>query len=91
MVGNRIVGTGYYNKWCYIKPNEDSLSAFTKKGGKPLRVPIAHAEGRFVFDKDLEKEILHNNLIHISIVIAAGCFQKTSPQTLTGLCFLRPH
>jgi len=63
VVGNRIVGTGYFNKWCYIKPNENTRSAFIKKGGKPMRVPIAHAEGRFLFNKDLEGEILKNNLI----------------------------
>ncbi len=63
VVGNRIVGTGYYNKWCYIKPNKNTRSAFIKKGGLPLRVPIAHAEGRFVLDKELEDEVIKNNLI----------------------------
>ena len=62
MIGNKIVGTGYYNTWCYIKPNPKAVSAFTKKNGSVLRVPIAHAEGRFVFSKDLEKEILNKNL-----------------------------
>ena len=28
MVGGRIVGTGYFNKWCYIKPNENTKSAY---------------------------------------------------------------
>ena len=87
VVGNRIVGTGYYNKWCYIKPNEDSLSAFTKKGGKPLRVPIAHAEGRFVFDKDVEKEILHNNLITYQYCDSSGLLSKDFPTNPNGSLF----
>lgn len=63
MVGDKIVGTGYYNTWCYIKPNSKAKSAFTKKNGGVLRVPIAHAEGRFVVDKSIEKLIAENNLI----------------------------
>ena len=63
MVGDKIVGTGYYNTWCYIKPNAKSKSAFTKKNGGVLRVPIAHAEGRFIVDKGIEKLIAENNLI----------------------------
>ena len=63
MVGDKIVGTGYYNTWCYIKPNAKAESAFTKKNGGVLRVPIAHAEGRFIVDKGIEKLIAENNLI----------------------------
>jgi len=63
VVGDRIVGTGYFNKWCYIKPCKNARSAFIKKGGKPMRVPIAHGEGRFLFNDDLGVEILKNNLI----------------------------
>ena len=87
VVGNRIVGTGYYNKWCYIKPNEASLSAFTKKGGKPLRVPIAHAEGRFVFDKDVEKEILNNNLITYQYCDSSGLLSEDFPTNPNGSLF----
>ena len=63
LVGDKIVGTGYYNTWCYIKPNPKAKSAFIKKGGSVLRVPIAHAEGRFIFNKDLGEEISNKNLI----------------------------
>ena len=63
LVGDKIVGTGYYNTWCYIKPNPRARSAFVKRGCSVLRVPIAHAEGRFIFNKDLGREISNKNLI----------------------------
>ena len=87
MVGNRIVGTGYYNKWCFIKPNETSLSAFIKKGGMPLRVPIAHAEGRFVFNKKLENEILKNNLITYQYCDGEGKLSNDFPINPNGSLF----
>ena len=62
VVRNNIVGTGYYNTWCYIKPNPKANSAFTKSGGDILRVPIAHAEGRFMLDKDLSDLVMNKNL-----------------------------
>ena len=87
MVGNRIVGTGYYNKWCFIKPNETSLSAFVKKGGMPLRVPIAHAEGRFVFNKKLENEVLKNNLITYQYCDGEGRLSNDFPINPNGSLF----
>ena len=63
VVKEQIVGTGYYNTWCNIKPNTASNSAFIKKNGGVLRVPIAHAEGRFVVDKNIEGLVNEKNLI----------------------------
>ena len=63
VIKNKIIGTGYYNTWCYVKPNPNASSAFTKEGGSILKVPIAHAEGRFVLDKDLSNVVLEKNLI----------------------------
>ena len=83
-VGGRIVGTGYFNKWCYIKPNENTKSAFIKKGGKPMRVPIAHAEGRFLFNEDLEKEILKNNLISYKYCDKDGSLSSDFPTNPNG-------
>jgi phosphoribosylformylglycinamidine synthase len=63
VVKEQIIGTGYYNTWCHIKPNTASNSAFIKKNGGVLRVPIAHAEGRFVVDKNIEGLVKEKNLI----------------------------
>jgi len=84
MIGDRIVGTGYYNKWCYIKPCKNTESAFVKKDGNPMHVPIAHAEGRFLFNKDLEKEILKNNLITYKYCDSGGNLSDDFPTNPNG-------
>ena len=62
----QIVGTGYYNPWCHVKANKKSVSAFIEKDSAPLYIPIAHAEGRFVVDKELLKLVVEKNLINYS-------------------------
>ena len=60
----QVVGTGYYNTWCYLKSNKESVSAFIDKSddGLLLQIPIAHAEGRFVMDKKLQEVVESTNL-----------------------------
>mgnify|MGYP001319717257 CR=1 FL=1 len=59
----KVVGSGYYNAWCYIKKNKNSRSAFIDhKKNDVLRVPVAHAEGRFLAEKSFENIIHHENL-----------------------------
>ena len=60
--GGQIVGTGYFNTWCHIKPNKKSVSAFINKSDGVLSVPLAHAEGRFVVDEELNSIIKENGL-----------------------------
>jgi len=43
---DHVMGTGYYNTWCAIKP-ERADTAFSSGAGKVLNVPVAHGEGRF--------------------------------------------
>jgi phosphoribosylformylglycinamidine synthase I len=79
VVKNNIVGTGYFNTWCFIKPNKVSNSAFIKKGGGILRVPIAHAEGRFIVDKNLQKLVNEKNLISYNYCDKNGEIKKDFP------------
>ena len=59
--GGNIVGTGFYNSWihmrCTVAPN---ASAFTRslKPSEHLRVPVAHAEGRFITPDDLLRTMI---------------------------------
>lgn len=43
---DHVVGTGYYNTWCAIKP-ERTDTAFSGNTDAVLKVPVAHGEGRF--------------------------------------------
>lgn len=84
LVDNKIVGTGYYNAWCYIKPNKKARSAFTKESGGVLRVPIAHAEGRFLVDKSLETLACEKNLITYHYCDKDGFSSKDFPINPNG-------
>jgi len=57
---------GYRCMWVHLKHENSGKCIFTKEipTGKVLRIPIAHAEGRFIFPKENEKEYLerlHDN------------------------------
>ena len=61
--GGQVVGTGYYNTWCYLKSNEKSASAFIDRSDMGLlHIPIAHAEGRFMMDSKLHQAVEKSNL-----------------------------
>lgn len=51
---------GYRCKWIYIKHENSGNCLFTSKipKGKVLHIPVAHAEGRFLFAKEKEKRYL---------------------------------
>ena len=51
---------GYRCAWVHIKHENSGKCVFTRKIPKDgvLRIPVAHAEGRFIFSKEREKEYL---------------------------------
>lgn len=56
----KILGTGFYNSWVHIRPCDNAgNNAFTRYLTKEsiLKVPVAHAEGRFVMPAELLNEI----------------------------------
>jgi len=57
---------GYHCSWVYLRHENSGKCIFTQKipKGKVLRIPVAHAEGRFIFQKENERrclERLYNN------------------------------
>lgn len=59
MVGGIVVGTGFYNDWVHVKHTVDGSvpenNAFSSaiEPDSLMRIPAAHAEGRFVIDENL--------------------------------------
>jgi len=51
---------GYNCRWVYLKHENDGKCIFTWKipKGKVLRIPVSHSEGRFMFAKEKEKQLL---------------------------------
>jgi phosphoribosylformylglycinamidine synthase len=52
--------SGYTCRWINLKHENKGKCAFTSKilEGKVLRMPVAHGEGRFIFPKEKEKQLL---------------------------------
>ncbi|UCE29053.1 MAG: phosphoribosylformylglycinamidine synthase I [Candidatus Bathyarchaeota archaeon] len=54
------VPIGYYCGWVHVRHVNSGRCIFTQKipKGKMLRMPVAHAEGRFIFSKENEEALL---------------------------------
>ena len=54
------VPIGYHCMWVYVRHENSGKCLFTQKiqKGKVLRIPVAHAEGRFLFSKEKEDNYL---------------------------------
>jgi len=61
---------GYNCRWVQLKHENRGKCVFTSviPRGKVLRMPVAHGEGRFIFQKDREKEYLERLLERDQIV-----------------------
>lgn len=60
-VGDHLLGSGFFNDWCHLRCAVDpGRTAFTLglDAGTVLRVPFAHAEGRFLAPPDLLDELM---------------------------------
>jgi phosphoribosylformylglycinamidine synthase I len=54
------VPPGYNCRWIHLKHENSGKCVFTSKipKGRILRMPVAHSEGRFIFPKEKEKQLL---------------------------------
>jgi len=61
---------GYRCRWVYLRHENSGKCIFTNKiqKGEILRIPVAHAEGRFIFPKRKEKELLEKLLNNDQLV-----------------------
>ncbi|MCD6469651.1 phosphoribosylformylglycinamidine synthase subunit PurQ [Candidatus Bathyarchaeota archaeon] len=68
---------GYRCKWVYLRHENNGKCVFTWliPRGRVLRIPIAHAEGRFILPKDRETEML-NKLLENDQVVFRYCNEK---------------
>jgi phosphoribosylformylglycinamidine synthase I len=63
MLDGKIIGTGYYNAWIHMRLSDDyQTNAFTRHLTPQtiLRLPVAHAEGRFIIPPALLNEMQDN-------------------------------
>ncbi len=91
---------GFKCRWIYLKNENKGKCVFTSKiqTGKVLRMPIAHGEGRFLFPKEKEAQLLQKLYDNDMVVLrycdqngnaAAGAY-PTNPngsfQDIAGIC-----
>lgn len=61
-----VIGTGYYNNWANLvlsAPNKRTAFTLNFKKNEIINIPFAHAEGRFIMDETLLKELIENKQI----------------------------
>ncbi|MBU1089426.1 phosphoribosylformylglycinamidine synthase I [Patescibacteria group bacterium] len=100
-----IQGSGYFNEWIFVKPGSERANAFNQFEGV-LKIPIAHAEGRFFSeDANLLSEIVDKNLNAFIYCDASGDIRPEFPTNPNGsvlnlagisnpagnVCALMPH
>jgi phosphoribosylformylglycinamidine synthase subunit PurQ / glutaminase len=72
---DKVVGTGFYNNWIHMRQHSLAHASAFNIGltqDEVLRVPIAHAQGRFVMSSVLLKEINEKGLVAFQYCDGAG-------------------
>lgn len=100
-----VQGAGYFNEWVYVKPGSSKPNAFNQFD-QPIRIPVAHGEGRFYSeDPKLLTTIVENSLNAFVYCDAAGNVIPEFPVNPNGsvlnlagvsnpagnVCALMPH
>lgn len=101
-----VVGENFYNDWVFVRPQKNRANAFNQFEEENLRIPVAHAEGRFFSeDADLIGKIVEENLNAFVYCDAEGNIQPEFPTNPNGsilnlagvtnaagnVCALMPH
>lgn len=87
IVAGKVVGTGFYNAWIYLRHTPGRLScAFTSGIGDAsvMRMPAAHAEGRFVIDSMLLRQLESSGAIVLRYCDRQGIVDPTFPVNPNG-------
>lgn len=83
----KILGTGYYNEWVYMRLcDQYQRNAFTRhlNSDVVLRVPVAHAEGRFMITPALSLELVAQGLGLFQYCDAKGTISSEFPVNPNG-------
>ena len=86
-VGGKIVGVGYYNDYCYLKTGlPKGSNAFNRKldADDLIHIPFAHAEGRFIFEKNLADAMEAKNMLAFRYADKSGNLVPDYPVNPNG-------
>lgn len=88
-VDGHLVGTGFYNVWCTLGmtvPPESTAFTRCLPPASRFEVPLAHAEGRFVFPAGLVEHLDTNEQTPFRYVNADGVADPAFPVNPNGSC-----
>lgn len=83
----QVQGTGYYNAWVHLKKADDSKpNAFNRHlpTGHILKIPVAHAEGRFLIPENLLARMHAEGLIALQYCDEQGKITEAFPVNPNG-------
>ena len=86
-VDGHLLGSGFFNDWCHLQSTVDpSRTAFTRHltKGDRIKIPFAHAEGRFLAPPELLEELLANGQGVFRYCDAAGVADPHFPINPNG-------
>lgn len=77
VLAGRILGTGFYNAWVTLRretidPSSTGVFTGDLQAGELIRVPAAHAEGRFVLTAEALRLVEEKGLVAFRYTDAAG-------------------
>ncbi|MFH0834169.1 MAG: phosphoribosylformylglycinamidine synthase I [Patescibacteria group bacterium] len=82
---SEVVGENFFNEWIFVRPQRERANAFNQFNENVLRIPIAHAEGRFFSnDADTIAKIVDENLNAFVYCDANGEIRPEFPTNPNG-------
>lgn len=90
MENGRVLGTGFYNAWVFVKLDVPShRSAFTRHLGPNdiIHIPVAHGEGRLVMPKAVLKEMQDNQQTTFRYCDSRGDISEEFPINPNGAMY----
>jgi len=82
-----ILGAGFYNSWIHVKNGSTKENAFNKYLDKPIYIPAAHAEGKFVIPEKLLEEMKAKDIGMLQYCNENGAIKNEFPINPNGSMF----
>lgn len=80
-----ILGTGFYNQWVELRcPTVAETKIFGQDLSAPLRMPAAHAEGRFLMPEEIRRDLHARGCVAFQYCDDGGNIHKDFPHNPNG-------
>jgi phosphoribosylformylglycinamidine synthase subunit PurQ / glutaminase len=80
----KVQGIGFYHSWCSLKNNAKQGRSAFNNFSNILRMPLAHAEGRFIIEETLLKDMQKHDQIIFTYTDDKGNTDESYPTNPNG-------